>query len=109
MPGPDTAVEESGPIIALYLALYSALIWIVLRGMRGGWMYSIGYILHKLASVSIPFPKVHLTGVGISHIHPLAFLDDVNNYVLNALETQAAAYERSMGKWFHAAAGLQLW
>jgi len=102
MPGPDTVAEESPVLIALYLALQALLAWLIYRSLHYVWLHTIGWVVGKIANVGIP------TGF-FGSVHPLSWLNSVNNTVMNWLAAQALANEEAMGKFFHEAARLQEW
>jgi hypothetical protein len=102
MPGPDTVVEESPVLVWLLVGLGFAISWLMYRGMRFVWLHTIGWVISKIANVGIP------TGF-FGHVHPLRWLNDVNNTVMNYLAEQALQAENGMGRAFNQAAFIQEW
>jgi hypothetical protein len=91
------------PVLAyLTVGLLALLAWVVLRGLRSIWIYTIGSVFLAIADVGIS------TGI-FGKVHPFGFLKDANTTVMNNLERAATGSEHAVGYLFHGAAVIQGW
>lgn len=91
------------PVLAyLVVGLLALVCWIVLRGLRGIWLYTFGAIFDAIGGFKVP------TGL-FGSVHPLGFLKTLNREILNTIGAAAAKSEHTMGYMFHGVAMIQGW